>query len=104
LCVSALNAPEWRPYAARIFDFASGFWAARSLGGCVDAMLVASGMAEVYFEPRVKPWDLAPVKLVVEEAGGRFLNFDGGSSIYGGNCVCCVPALEADVRRFLGIP
>jgi histidinol phosphatase-like enzyme (inositol monophosphatase family) len=103
LCVSALNAPEWKPYASRLFDFASGFWAARSLGGCPDAMLVASGKAEVYFEPKVKPWDLAPVKLVVEEAGGRFLNFDGGSSIYGGNCVCCVPALEREVREFLGI-
>jgi histidinol phosphatase-like enzyme (inositol monophosphatase family) len=103
LCISALNAPEWKPYVPRLFDFASGFWAARSLGGCPDAMLVASGKAEVYFEPHVKAWDLAPVKLVVEEAGGRFLNFDGGSSIYGGNCVCCVPALERDVREFLGI-
>jgi len=71
------------------------------MGGTLDAMLVASGRAEVWIEPSVKEWDLAAPKIIVEEAGGRFFNFDGGSSIYGGNCVACPPGLEVEVRSFL---
>jgi hypothetical protein len=43
---------------------------------------------------------LAPVKIIGEEAGARFFNLDGKSSIYGGNCVMTVPSLEAELRRF----
>lgn len=103
-CLSSLNSAEWRPYAPRVMDFLSGFWAVRALGGCGDAMLVAAGQAEIYMEPEVKAWDLAALKIVVEEAGGRFFNFDGASTIYGGNCVCCVPGLETAVRQFLQLP
>ena len=77
------------------------FWAVRNMGGCPDAMLVASGKAEAWIEPRAKPWDLAPAKIITDEAGGRFFNFDGGNSIYGGNCVTCAPGLEAELRRFV---
>jgi len=42
-------------------------------------------------------------RTLVEEAGGRFLNVNGGSSIYAGNCVVCAPAFEPEVRSFLGL-
>ncbi len=102
LCPSGLNNLSGRPFAAGLLEWMKGFWAVRSLGGCLDAMLVASGKAEVWIEPVVKAWDLAAPKVIIEEAGGRFFNFDGGSSIYGGNCAACVPALEQELRRFLG--
>lgn len=89
--------------AARLVDWMAEFWAVRTFGGCPDAMLLASGRGEVYLEPHVKAWDLAPLKVILEEAGARFFNFDGGSSIHGGTCAACVPALEAEVRRFLRI-
>jgi len=73
----------------------------RSFGGCQDAMLVAAGKAEAWIEPTAREWDLAPLKIIVEEAGGVFFNFDGRSSIYGGNGVACVPALEPEMRRFV---
>ncbi len=79
------------------------FGAVRSLGGCVDAMMVARGQAELWIEQGGKPWDFAPLKIIVEEAGGRFFNFDGGSSIYGGNCVCCAPGLEEEARRLVRV-
>ena len=37
-----------------------------------------------------------------EEAGARFFNFDGGSSIHGGNAVICVPFLEKELRELVG--
>jgi len=45
---------------------------------------VAEGKAEIYVEVDLKPWDLAPCMLLVEEAGGRFTDLDGGHSIYTG--------------------
>ena len=41
--------------------------------------------------------------LIVEEAGGRFLNFNGGSSIHAGNALAFTPGLEDEVKRLLGL-
>ena len=61
------------------------FWAVRGLGGAADAMMVASGQAEIWIEPSALAWDFAPLKVILEEAGARYLNVDGGSTIYAGN-------------------
>ncbi|MBI3682515.1 MAG: histidinol phosphate phosphatase [Acidobacteria bacterium] len=90
-----------REFSGRLVDFMGKFWAVRSMSGSPDAMLVAGGHGEAWVEPSAKPWDLAPIQVIVEEAGGRFFNFQGGRSIHAGNCVVCVPGLEAEIRRFL---
>jgi histidinol phosphatase-like enzyme (inositol monophosphatase family) len=90
------------PLAGRALDYMSGYWAVRSLGGCQDAVLVVSGRAEAWVELNAKAWDLAPFKILAEEAGARFFNFDGGRSIHGGNAVICVPFLEDELRAFVG--
>ena len=64
-------------------------------------MMVSSGQAELWLELHAKAWDLAPLKIIAEEAGARFMNFDGGSSIHGGNGVIFVPALEPAVHSLL---
>jgi histidinol-phosphatase len=38
-------------------------------------------------EPEVNPWDLAPLKVIVEEAGGRFTDLRGDARIDGGSAV-----------------
>ncbi|HUS08393.1 MAG TPA: inositol monophosphatase family protein [Bryobacteraceae bacterium] len=103
LCMNGMNSMTAQPFAPQVLDWMRQFWAVRSLGGCVDAMMLASGQAEVYIEPKAAAWDLAPLKVILEEAGARFLNFDGGSSIHGGNCAACVPALEPALRDLLGL-
>ncbi len=102
VCVSGLDLMQRMPFGGRMLEWLKQFWAVRSMGGCVDAMLVASGSAEVWIEPECASWDLAPMKVILEEAGARFFNFDGGSSIHAGNCVGCVPALEDELRRLVG--
>jgi fructose-1,6-bisphosphatase/inositol monophosphatase family enzyme len=64
-------------------------------------MMVARGEAEVWIEAQVKPWDLAAPKIITEEAGARFFDFKGNSTINGGNSVVAVPALADEVLRFL---
>jgi histidinol phosphatase-like enzyme (inositol monophosphatase family) len=103
VCVNGFNNVLEFEFSGDLLKWLSQFWAVRSLGGCMDAMLLASGRAELWLEPYAQPWDLAPLKVILEEAGARFFNFDGGSSIYGGNCAACVPGLEAAVRKFVGV-
>ena len=101
LCVNALNHLQEFAFGRKLLEWIRGFWAVRSMGGAQDSMLVASGSAEAWIEPVAQAWDLAPMKVITEEAGGRFFNFDGGNSIHAGNCVTCVPALETMMRRFV---
>ncbi|XP_060192135.1 phosphatase IMPL1, chloroplastic-like isoform X2 [Lycium barbarum] len=51
----------------------------RRLGAAaVDMCHVALGIAEAYWEYRLKPWDMAAGVLIVEEAGGTASCMDGG--------------------------
>ena len=59
----------------------------RGFGDYVGYGLVADGRSEIYAEAGLKPWDLAPCKIVVEEAGGRFTDFDGRPTIYTGTAL-----------------
>ncbi|HZT33853.1 MAG TPA: inositol monophosphatase [Bryobacteraceae bacterium] len=101
VCVNGLNGLTRYGFAPRLLDWLKPFWGVRSMGGCLDAMLVAQGQAELWIEPTGKPWDFAPLKIIAEEAGGRFFDFQGRNTIYGGNCVIVNPALEEEARRFV---
>jgi histidinol-phosphatase len=101
LCVNGYDKMAKLPFRGRLLDWMSGFWAVRGLGGAADAMMVASGQAEIWVEPVASPWDFAPLKVILEEAGARYLNMDGGSSIYAGNAIGCAPGLEQEVRRLI---
>jgi fructose-1,6-bisphosphatase/inositol monophosphatase family enzyme len=101
LCVNGFNEILSYPFAPRMLDWMRQFWAVRSFGGCQDAVLVAAGQAEAWVEPTGKAWDFAALKIIAEEAGAVFFNFDGRKSIYGGNCGICVPALEVELRRLV---
>ncbi len=104
LCVNGLHKIRESRWAERLFGLMARFSAVRSFGGCQDAMLVASGRAEVWIEPYAREWDLAPLRVIAEEAGAVFFNFDGGSSIYGGDCVVVAPGLAGLLRSVLRKP
>jgi histidinol-phosphatase len=54
----------------------------RSFGGFWQHMLVAEGAIEAALDWTSKPWDLAPLILMVEEAGGKSTSFGGRATIY----------------------
>jgi histidinol-phosphatase len=89
------------PFAGKVIDWAGRFWSCRSLGGTVDAMLLAAGQMEVWIEPKVAPWDLAATQIILEEAGAVFFSLSGERTIYGGGAAACTPGLEAELRAFL---
>lgn len=53
----------------------------RTWGDGYGYAMVATGRAEAMLDPVVSPWDLAPMPVILSEAGGRFSSFDGGSGI-----------------------
>jgi histidinol-phosphatase len=100
---NGLHLPEARPHLPRVMDLMQRCWSVRSYGGALDACLVAAGKVEIWFEPKVQPWDLAPLKLLIEEAGGVFLALDGSRRIDRGTAIGCAPGLVAEVRQAFGI-
>lgn len=52
-------------------------WRSRGFGDFWGYSLVAEGAAEVMMETDVSVWDLAGPVVIIEEAGGRFTDFQG---------------------------
>jgi histidinol phosphatase-like enzyme (inositol monophosphatase family) len=100
LCCNGLGFMHRYPFAGQLVDWLKDFWTVRSMGGCLDAMLVATGRADAWIEAQAKPWDLAPLKIIAEEAGCVTFDFQGKDTIYGGNFVICVPPLADEIKRF----
>ena len=59
----------------------------RGFGDFWSFMLLAEGAVDVVVEPLAKLWDLAPLLVIVEEAGGRFTDLTGARTAAGGNAV-----------------
>lgn len=59
----------------------------RGFGDYFGHTFIARGQAEVMVELDLKPYDVAPLKIIVEEAGGRFTDLNGVATIYGGEAV-----------------
>ncbi|MBI1815009.1 MAG: histidinol phosphate phosphatase [Deltaproteobacteria bacterium] len=59
----------------------------RGYGDYFGHTFVARGQAEAMIEIDLKPWDMAALKIIIEEAGGRFTDFAGVPSIYTGTAL-----------------
>jgi len=73
----------------------------RSFGGFWQHMLVAEGAIEVALDWTSKPWDLAPLGIMVEEAGGRSTNVRGERTIYTGQLVSTNGKIHDEVLEIL---
>jgi len=51
--------------------------------------------------PVMRTWDLAPMKILIEEAGGRWTAFDGSPSIETGTAICSNGLLHDQILRAL---
>jgi len=72
----------------------------RGFGDYLGFAHVFEGKAEAHLEVGVKVWDLAPMKIIVEEAGGEFSDLSGGKSVYTGSCLISNGLVHS---QFLGI-
>ncbi len=65
------------PYREDVLELVGTCEAARCEGDLVGCAMLLDGRADAWLEAGVRIWDLAPLKVLVEEAGGRFTNFSG---------------------------
>ncbi|HXA29811.1 MAG TPA: histidinol-phosphatase [Candidatus Angelobacter sp.] len=72
-------------------------WRTRGFGDFWSHVLVAEGAVDIAVEPVVSPWDLAPLQVIVEEAGGRFTDLTGAARIDGGSAVASNGLLHDEV-------
>jgi histidinol-phosphatase len=73
----------------------------RSFGGFWAHMLVAEGAIEAALDWTSKPWDLAPLGIIVEESGGRSTNLRGERTIYSGQLVSTNGKIHNEVLQLL---
>jgi histidinol-phosphatase len=73
----------------------------RAFGGFWQHMLVAEGAIDAALDWTSKPWDLAPLGIIVEEAGGRSTNVRGERTIYTGDLLSTNGKLHEEVLKLL---
>jgi len=71
----------------RFLDLTDAVWRVRAFGDFLSYCLVAEGAVDIAAEPEVSVWDLAPLDILVREAGGTFSNLDGTAGPHGGSAV-----------------
>lgn len=83
-------------YTSANFDYGKAFDALvektrlhRTWGDAYGHMLVATGRADLMFDPILNIWDAAPLLTVLQEAGGVFCDTDGNETIQSGNGFSC---------------
>lgn len=59
----------------------------RGFGDFWSHVLVAEGSCEAGLDPVVSVWDIAPLQVIVEEAGGKFTDFCGEHRLDGGTAL-----------------
>ena len=77
-------------------------WRSRGLGDFWSHTLVAEGAVDVALEPEVEHWDVAPLLVLVEEAGGRFSDLTGRRRADGGSILTTNGLLHDEVLSILG--
>jgi histidinol-phosphatase len=73
----------------------------RALGGFWQHMLVAEGAIEAALDWTSKLWDLAPLGIIVEEAGGRSTNLRGERTIYTGDLLSTNGQIHEEALKLL---
>ncbi len=73
----------------------------RTWGDGYGYVLVATGRAEAMVDPIAAPYDLAPMPVILAEAGGRFTDWAGAERFDGGNGLASNGAVHDDVLALL---
>ena len=89
--------PHWDAFL-RVVD---GSRRSRGFGDYYGYGLVAAGKAELYLEVDLKPWDVAPMQVLLEEAGGRLTDFSGRATIYDGSVLATNGRLHEQILALL---
>ncbi|EID13902.1 hypothetical protein MXEN_09479 [Mycobacterium xenopi RIVM700367] len=85
----------------RFLELTDAVWRVRAYGDFWSYCLVAEGAVDIAAEPEVSVWDLAPLDILVREAGGTFTSVDGTAGPHGGSAVATNGLLHDQVLSTL---
>jgi histidinol-phosphatase len=85
----------------RFLELIDTVWRVRAYGDFWSYCLVAEGAVDIAAEPEVSVWDLAPLDILVREAGGAFTSLDGTAGPHGGSVVATNGLLHDQVLNQL---
>lgn len=97
LSFASLSGWRDRGLRDRFVDLTDDVWRVRGYGDFFSYCLLAEGALEIAAEPEVSLWDLAPLDLLVREAGGRFTSLAGAPGPHGGDAVATNGLLHDEV-------
>ncbi|RDI68945.1 inositol monophosphatase family protein [Nocardia pseudobrasiliensis] len=97
LAISSLSG--WRDLGLRdrLIGLTDEVWRTRGYGDFFSYCLLAEGAVDIATEPEVSLWDLAPLDILVREAGGVFTALDGTAGPHGGSAVATNGLLHDEV-------
>jgi fructose-1,6-bisphosphatase/inositol monophosphatase family enzyme len=73
---------------------------ARTWGDGYGYLMVATGRAEVMIDPAVNLWDAAPLQTIIEEAGGRFTDWQGRATVHSSDSLATNGLVADEVLAF----
>jgi len=73
----------------------------RTWGDAYGHILVATGRAEIMIDPKMAVWDNGPLLPILEEAGGRFTDWQGNATIHNDNAFSTNGHLHGMVQQIL---
>lgn len=103
LAFSSLSGWADRGIRGKFIDLTDRVWRVRGYGDFFNYCLVAEGAVDVTAEPEVSLWDLAPLDILVREAGGRFTALDGTPGPAGGSAIASNGLLHDEVLGTLRV-
>jgi histidinol phosphatase-like enzyme (inositol monophosphatase family) len=101
VCTSGLEYFERAGRTDALVAVARAAGCIRGWSDCYGGMLVATGRADAWFDPIMRPWDAGPFPAILAEAGGAFTDWQGRADIHGGSAVAAAPALHAELLGLL---
>ena len=98
---SSLSGWAQRGLREHFIALTDAVWRVRAFGDFLSYCLVAEGAVDVAAEPEVSVWDLAPLDILVREAGGSLTGLDGVAGPHRGSAVATNGPLHDHVLRSL---
>lgn len=89
----------WGDRKGSYLNFLEKVWRVRGIGDFWSHMLVAEGAVDIAAEPSLALWDMVPLAVIVEEAGGIFSDLEGNPGPFGKSGISANRAMHS---QFLG--
>ncbi len=101
LSISSLSGWHVRGLRSQLIALTDAVWRTRGYGDFYSYCLVAEGAVDIATEPEVSLWDLAPLDILVREAGGAFTGLGGTPGPHSGTAVATNALLHDQVLSHL---